>query len=349
MKYGHRVVQTRAFALVTLLFACSRPPQEAVSPIGSKARALLEVLAADSLGGRGTGTEGANKAAWFIASRMEGIGLRPAGDSGYYQRVPLVFDSVPDASGRRRLALVERSDGDGRVIVPATNLVSLLPGTDPVLRHEAVVVGAHYDHLGTGTPVAGDSIYNGADDDGSGVVAMLEIARMLASGPPPRRSVIFLATTGEEGGLLGTRYYIDHPAVPLENTVADLQIEMIGRPDSLAGGVGKGWLTGFERSTMGDQLAAAGIPIVPDPRPEQNFFERSDNIAFALRGIPAHTLSSFGMHRDYHQPSDEVSRIHWEHLTQVISAAAKTVRLLADGPAPAWKPDGRPQPPGSSP
>jgi Zn-dependent M28 family amino/carboxypeptidase len=124
--------------------------------------------------------------------------------------------------------------------------------------------------------------------------------------------------------------------------VANLEIEMIGRPDSLAGGAGNGWLTGYDRSTMGDKLKAAGIPIVPDPRPDQQFFQRSDNIAFARLGIPAHTLSSFGMHADYHQPSDDLSRIDWAHLEKVIVAATQAVRLLADSAAPGWKSGGQP-------
>ena len=132
--------------------------------------------------------------------------------------------------------------------------------------------------------------------------------------------------------------------MPLDRTVANLEIEMIGRPDSLAGGPGKGWLTGFERSTMGERLAAAGIPVVPDPRPEQHFFERSDNIAFALRGIPAHTLSSYNMHRDYHTPADQVDRVDLAHLARLADAAARAARLLADGEAPVWKPGGRPVP-----
>src|SRR5690606_4337632 len=115
----------------------------------------------------------------------------------------------------------------------------------------------------------GDSIYNGADDDASGVVAMLETARQLAA-DPPARSVIFVAFTGEENGMTGTRWYIRNAPRPLERTVADIQIEMIGRPDSLAGGAGKGWLTGYERSTMGPMLSAAGIAVVADPRPAMN-------------------------------------------------------------------------------
>jgi Zn-dependent M28 family amino/carboxypeptidase len=173
-------------------------------------------------------------------------------------------------------------------------------------------------------------------------VAVIEIARRLAQGPPPKRTVVFAAMTGEEVGLLGTHWYIEHPPLPLERMVADLEIEMIGRPDSLAGGPGKAWLTGFRRSTMGDVLAANGIPIVDDPRPEQNFFERSDNIVFARRGIPAHTLSSFNLHADYHTVNDEVERVDFAHMTAVIEAAARAVRLLADGVKPEWKPGGRP-------
>jgi Zn-dependent M28 family amino/carboxypeptidase len=211
-----------------------------------------------------------------------------------------------------------------------------------VLREEVVIVGAHFDHLGVGRPVGGDSVYNGADDDASGVVATLGIAGALMEGPAPKRTILFAAFTGEEMGLLGTRWYIARPTYPIERTVANLQIEMIGRPDSLAGGSGRAWLTGYERSTMGDILRAAGSPIVPDPRPSQNFFMRSDNIAFARLGIPAHTLSSFNLHQDYHRPSDEAGAADIPHMTAVIRAAAAMVRQLADGPRPEWHPGGRP-------
>ena len=101
--------------------------------------------------------------------------------------------------------------------------------------------------------------------------------------------------------------------------------------DPLVGGAGRAWLTGYERSSLGAALAAGGVPVVADPRPAQQFFLRSDNIAFACRGIPAHTLSSFGLHPDYHQPDDEVERIDFEHLSRVAGAAVQAVRLLADG------------------
>jgi Zn-dependent M28 family amino/carboxypeptidase len=310
------------------------------APLGAAEVArLLGALADDSMQGRGTATPGGDRAARFLADRLREYGVAPAGDSGFFQRVPLV--RVPGPDGDYSLALpTNGQSAEAR----ALNVVGLIRGMDPALGEEAVLIDAHYDHLGIGAPVDGDSIYNGADDDASGVVAVLGAARALAAGPPPRRTVVLLATTGEELGLLGTRWYLEHPVVPLARTVANLEIEMIGRPDPMVGGAGKGWLTGFERSTMGERLAAAGIPVVPDPRPDQHFFERSDNIAFARQGIPAHTLSSYGMHHDYHTPADEPARIDAAHLASLVDAVARAARLLADGDAPVWKSGGRPPP-----
>lgn len=327
------LIRPARFALAALLLAACHPSTPAgtapgTSPPGPAAgpaavreadvRELLGVLASDAFEGRMTGSRGGARAARYIAGRLAAAGVQPAGDSGFFQRVP---------TARYGLAV---------------NVVGILPGSDPAARDSAVVVAAHYDHLGIGQPVAGDSICNGADDDASGVVTVLEIARGLAR-ERPRRTLVFLLSTGEEVGLLGTRRYLEAPAVPLARTVAEFEIEMIGRPDSLAGGVGRAWLTGYDRSSMGDMLKASGSPIVPDPRPDENSFERSDNIAFARRGIPAHTLSSYNMHSDYHSPSDDVSRVDFAHMTAVIQAAVSAVRALADGPAPVWKPGGQPR------
>ncbi len=266
--------------------------------------------------------------------------MEPGWEGGWFQPVPLA--RVGDGG---RLALPTGGISfdtlpPGAVLENEVNVVGLIPGSNPELREEAVVLGAHYDHVGVGEAVEGDSIYNGADDDGTGTVAVLEIARALAA-DPPERTVVVLLSTAEEQGLLGTRWYIDNPAVPLERTVADFQIEMIGRPDSVAGGPGRGWLTGYERTSMGDQLAGAGSPIVPDPRPEMRFFFRSDNLPFAVEGIPAHTLSSYGMHADYHRPSDEVELVDFEHMTALVDAAEEAVRFLASGERPAWAEGGR--------
>ncbi len=306
-------------------------------------RRLLTSLADDSLEGRATGSRGSATAATLIAAEMRAIGLEPAGDSGFFQRVPVAMTA--SARGVRPVLFPSFSALDS---VPAerrrnaVNVIGLLRGGDPALRDSIVLIDAHYDHLGIGTPVQGDSIFNGADDDASGTVAVLEIARAMAAGPRPRRTVVFAATTGEEVGLLGTRWYVAHPIVPISQMSANLEIEMIGRPDSLAGGSGRGWLTGFERSTMGATFAAAGLPIVADRRPDQQFFMRSDNIAFANEGVPAHTLSSYNMHEDYHHVTDDASRVDFVHMTAVIRAGAAATRLLADGTAPKWNEGGRP-------
>ena len=305
---------------------------------------LLTTIAADSMEGRRTGTRGARATARYLAAELARYGVAPgAPEGGYFQEVPL---ARVGGGGSERLALPsEDVDFDTldarRLLMDAVNVVGVIPGSDPEVADQAVVIGAHFDHLGIGPPVDGDSIYNGADDDGTGTVAVLEIARDLASGPRPRRTVVVLLSTAEESGLLGTRWYIRNPTIPLEHTVADFQIEMIGRPDSLAGGFGRGWLTGYERTTMGDELARAGSPIVPDPRPEMRFFFRSDNLPFAMESIPAHTLSSYNMHSDYHRPSDEVDAVDFAHMAALVDAAVEAVRFLADGPTPRWKEGGR--------
>jgi hypothetical protein len=320
--------------IAAVLGACITVPISAQT-----ARTELTVLSADSMQGRLTGTIGSRKAAAYIAQQMHDIGLEPGGDSGYYQRVPL-SKKGGELAVLPSWAAYDSLPADQRVV--DANVVGILRGSDPVLRDSIILVDAHYDHLGIGTPVNGDSIYNGADDDASGTVTVLEVARALRKGPKLKRTVIFLATTGEEVGLLGTKWYIAHPVVPLAKMTANLEIEMDGRPDSLAGGPGKAWLTGFKRSTMGSMFQAAGLAIVDDPRPREGFFQRSDNIAFAKAGIPAHTLSTFGLHSDYHEPSDEVSKIDFKHFEAVIQTAIRAVGLLADGPAPVWNPGGRP-------
>jgi hypothetical protein len=313
-----------------------RPPTQVRQ---ADVREQLEALAADSMEGRATGSVGGMRAAVYLARRLEALGVQPAGDMAYFQIVPIAAEG-----GRLRLmpSLDTLAELPAEKRREAFNVIGMIPGSDPALRHETVVVAAHYDHVGMGRAVDGDSIYNGADDDGSGSVAVLEVARALARGPAPKRTVLFFFATGEEVGMLGTRWYLQHPVVPLDSTVAGLMIEMIGRPDPLAGGPGRAWLTGYERSTVGQVLAAAGVPIIPDPRPDQDFFNRSDNTPFALLGVPAHALSSFGLHGDYHQPSDETERIDWDHMTRVVQAAVDAARALADGPRPQWAPGGRP-------
>ncbi len=306
---------------------------------------LLSALAADSMAGRSIGTLGSAMAARLIATEFDDAGVAPAGTSGYVQEIAAVRLTLP--GGRSRVMTAEAADtfpDSVKVFLSDRNLIGIVHGSDPTVADEVIVVSAHFDHVGVGRPVDGDSIYNGADDDASGVVAVLEVARDLSSGTPPRRTVVFALFTGEEVGGLGSRWYLDHPAVPLDQTVAQLQVEMIGRPDSLAGGPGMLWATGYERSTVGAIFSSLGVPVVADPYPDENFFFRSDNVRFAYEGIPAHTLSSFNLHSDYHRPSDEVGGVDLDHLVAAIETVIMAVRALADAAdAPTWNEGGRPE------
>jgi acetylornithine deacetylase/succinyl-diaminopimelate desuccinylase-like protein len=229
-------------------------------------RALLSVIAADSMEGRQVWTPGSHRAAKFIAEQMQRIGLVPGGDSGYFQKIP----GAADSTGRVR-RLPKLSDLD---TVPAArrrvtvNVVGLIPGKGWSGPDSTILVDAHFDHIGVASatnrqcPATGeDVICNGADDDASGTVAVLEIARLIKRiGQRPSRTLIFATTTGEEGGLVGTRYYIDNPVRPLNSMAANLEIEMIGRPDTIAVGAGRAWLTGLVAGPLGVSLAFDGLP-----------------------------------------------------------------------------------------
>jgi hypothetical protein len=226
------------------------------------------------------------------------------------------------------------------------NAVGRLTGADPTAAAEVILLSAHLDHLGVRTPAnaasGADTIYNGADDDASGCVAVLEIAQALARGPKPKRTIVFAFFGSEEAGGFGSRFFADRPVVPLTQIVANLQFEMIGRPDAKVPPHTL-WLTGYERSTLGPALAKQGAKLVQDPHPEQSFFTRSDNIQFARRGVIAHTVSSFGLHKEYHQPSDEVRTIDFAHMTDAIRSMVAPIRWLANsGYKPDWLPGMKP-------
>jgi aminopeptidase YwaD len=221
------------------------------------------------------------------------------------------------------------------------NVIAELHGQDPALRNSSIVLSAHLDHLGIGPAVGGDDIYNGADDDASGVAAVLELARVMATAPP-RRTVIFALFGSEETGGLGSTYFRDHPPVPLERIAADLELEMIGRRDSAVPNH-DAWLTGWERSNLGPMLVAHGAKLVADPHPEQHFFSRSDNYVLAKQGVVAQTISSYGLHADYHQPSDDLAHIDFRHLDAVIGSLLEPIRWLANsGFTPRWNKGGKP-------
>jgi aminopeptidase YwaD len=226
------------------------------------------------------------------------------------------------------------------------NAVGRLTGSDPAAAAEVILLSAHLDHVGTRTPPGAasgaDTIYNGADDDASGTVAVLELARAIALGPRPKRTIVFAFFGSEEAGGFGSRFFADKPVVPLPQIVANLQFEMIGRADAKVPPHTL-WLTGYERSNLGPALAKHGAKLVQDPHPEQSFFTRSDNIQFARRGVIAHTVSSFGLHKEYHQPSDEIGLIDFTHMTDSIRSMVAPILWLANsGFKPDWLPGMKP-------
>ena len=220
------------------------------------------------------------------------------------------------------------------------NAIGMLKGSDPTAASEVILLSAHLDHIGVieSTTPGADTINNGADDDASGCVAVMELARVLAAGKRPKRTVYFVCFGSEERGGFGSAHFVENPPVPLEQIVADVHFEMLGRPDAKVP-ANTLWLTGFERSTLGPELAKQGALLVADPHPDQNFFQRSDNYRFALRGVVAHTISSFGLHTDYHRPSDDIAKVDFPFMTQSINSLIKPIRWLADsGFKPGWLP-----------
>ena len=232
---------------------------------------------------------------------------------------------IPDAPFTATIALRAPEAVD----IPLRNPIGILPGA--IRPEEFVLVSAHYDHVGTGTPVSGDAIYNGADDDASGTTAVVVLAEALAkAGSRPPRSIAFVCFSGEEKGLRGSRAFAEDPPIPLEDVVAHVNIEMIGRPpanDRMAA-----WITGADLSDFaaiaGPALERAGIRLV-DFEMADRLFARSDNASLAAKGVVAHSISAGTMHADYHQPSDEVDKIDLEHMTAVIAGLAEVVLEFA--------------------
>lgn len=193
------------------------------------------------------------------------------------------------------------------------------------------------DHLGVRQNAAGeDKIFNGADDDASGCVAVLELARVLANGKQPKRTVYFAFFGSEEAGGYGARFFVDTLPFPKDKFIANLEFEMLGRPDAKVA-ADELWLTGYDRSNLGVELAKQGAKLVADPHPDQNFFQRSDNYTLARQGIVAHTVSSFGLHTDYHRASDELKTIDFNHMTRAVNSMIKPVQWLVNSNfKPAW-------------
>lgn len=302
----------------------------------SEVRKHVEFLADDALGGRYTLSKGYLTAAIYVAERFAALGLVEAQtDAGWFQiaKLPITMGNPP----RKRT-------------YKAPNVIGVLPGSDPVLKNEYVVLSAHLDHVGTDPLRAGDKIYNGAMDNASGVATMLETARVFAgSKHRPKRSILFVALAGEESGLLGSNYLARNPVVGTGKVVANVNLDMpillYDFQDVIA--------FGGEHSTMGEVTARAGasmgVSVSPDPMPEEDFFERSDHYSFVKVGVPSiFLMTGFKnggekafrtfLAKNYHQPSDQTDLpFNWEAGAKFARLNYLIARDVADAPeAPRW-------------
>ncbi|MDM4765854.1 M20/M25/M40 family metallo-hydrolase [Pelomonas sp. SE-A7] len=297
---------------------------------------------------------------WYSAASRQGVKLLILRESDEVKRLFAQMGGQPrllrDSGGRTRTTvlavpgpLFERlasSAGQSVQLEPppvvedkvvTTNAIGFLQGSDP--KAGVLLFSAHLDHLGMRPD---GTIMYGANDNASGVTAVLELARAFAAGTQPKRSILFVCYGAEEIGLYGARYFAENPPIPLKDIVANLEFEMIGAQDpklpprTLM-------MTGFERSDFGETLKARGFQITADPYPEQNFFQRSDNYQLALMGIVAHTVSGWATNPTYHQASDDIAHLDIPFMTAAIQSLIEPARWLANSDyVPAWKPGGKP-------
>jgi hypothetical protein len=245
-------------------------------------------------------------------------------------------------------------DAPVRKRVTLRNVIGILRGSDPSLRDTCVMLTAHYDHLGVRRLDAqqggtGDRIYNGANDDGSGTVSVIAAARALALlKQRPKRSILFMTFFGEEEGLVGSRYYARHPVWPIERTIAQLNLEQLGRTDSTEGRqISNATLTGFDYSDLTSyvQRAAAttGIRIYKHALNSDAYFGDSDNFSLAEAGVPAETLAVAFNFPDYHAVGDEWQKIDYDNMAKVDRAVALAVYLMAASDQPVRWNDANPK------
>ena len=275
--------------------------------------------------------------AWWIeaAGARDVLGARRAASRPIFLLRTGILPAAPTDGSEAMWAATWTTPAAEKVDIPLKNVVALLPGTSK--RDEYVVVSAHYDHIGTANAIGGDTINNGADDDASGTTAVVLIAEAMAKEPPLARSVLFVCFSGEEKRLRGSAAFAERPPVPREQIVANINIEMIGRPE--AGKQGKAWITGNDLSDFAaiaaGALSKSGIEVI-DFKLAAQLFTGSDNYSFARHGIVAHSISAGSLHADYHRPSDEAAKLDIPHMTKIVRGLYDTVREFADR-------DGRPE------
>ena len=251
------------------------------------------------------------------------------------------FDSLPPGSSGALASVHVGAPHEKPVSL--RNVIGVLRGSDAALKNTYVLLTAHYDHVGMLPDGPGDRIYNGANDDGSGTVSVIEVARALSGlKQRPRRSIVFLTFFGEEEGLLGSKYYARHPALPIDKTVGQLNLEQVGRTDSSEGPqISNSTVTGFDYSTLTGFIQEAGeltgVKVYKHPRNSDTFFSQADNLYLAEAGVPAHTLAVSFLFPDYHEVGDEWQKIDYDNMAKVDRMIALALVLMANSEeAPHW-------------
>lgn len=285
----------------------------------------LHVVASDEMQGRNTGEPGQKKAGLYLIEQYKALGIKnPPGSTDYYQKVPSEF----------------MKKGFSPKLGDSENIWAFIPGSEK--PEEVLIISAHYDHVG----MKNGEVFNGADDDGSGTVALIEIAKAFAAakkdGFAPKRSILFLHVTGEEHGLHGSRYYSENPLFPIKNTVADINIDMVGRRDTLSNHKENGkyvYVIGSDRLSselhsineeVNTKYVGLNLDYTFNARNDPNqFYFRSDHYNFAKKGIPAIFFFN-GVHEDYHGPNDTADKIEYDLLAMRTKLAFSLAWELAN-------------------
>ena len=296
----------------------------------------IEVLSSDSLEGRETGKPGQKMAAEYIANQFKKIGIPPYKRKTYYQKFKVKSERHICKCDDCDLTFFKRIFKANQTI-RGENVLGYIEGSD--LKDELLIITAHYDHLGKHDSL----IFNGADDDASGVSAALEIAEafMLAKkeGNGPRRSILIMPVSGEEKGLLGSRYYTDNPIYPLERTVANLNIDMIGRLDDWHDNGNYVYLIGSDRLSydlhdlnekINDEYIGIDLDYRFNDKDDPNrYYYRSDHYNFAKNNIPVIFYFN-GVHEDYHKPSDTIEKLDFDKINTITKLIFLTAWEIAN-------------------
>lgn len=329
----HKVfLGTACFLFSALSLHAQSPLEKGLQSINrTSAEAIVEFLADDELQGRKAGMHGSQVAARYIVSCLKEAGIRPLDKNGYYQPFE-AYAKERQQRGRWQVhpdSVAVLKQGTHRSL-KMDNVLAYIPGKR---SDEYVIVGAHFDHLGVDETLADDKIYNGADDNASGVSAVLQIARAFAlSGEKPLRNVIFAFWDGEEKGLLGSKHFVQHCPF-LKQIKGYLNFDMIGRNNKPEQPQHVVYFYTAAHPAFGEWLkqdiTRYGLQLQPDYRPWDNPVGGSDNASFARSGIPVIWYHTDG-HPDYHQPSDHAALLNWEKVVEITKASFLNVWNLAN-------------------